>query len=156
MKDDQLQTLVTQISQHFFQLEFKHKATFNKRLRTTGGRYLLEQHDIEINPRMAVLGNGVLIGIIKHELCHYHLHLQHLGYRHRDHAFKELLLQVGGLRYAPRTAAPVWKYKYRCRNCGQLYFRQRKINRRRYVCGNCHGVLEICAKRNVKKLASDA
>ncbi|MFT8374118.1 MAG: SprT family protein, partial [Liquorilactobacillus satsumensis] len=109
MKDDQLQTLVTQISRHFFQLEFKHKATFNKRLRTTGGRYLLEQHDIEINPRMAVLGNGVLIGIIKHELCHYHLHLQHLGYRHRDHAFKELLLQVGGLRYAPRTAAPVWK-----------------------------------------------
>ena len=25
-----------------------------------------------------------LIGIIKHELCHYHLHLEGKGYQHRD------------------------------------------------------------------------
>jgi predicted SprT family Zn-dependent metalloprotease len=28
-----------------------HCAYFNKRLRTTGGRYLLKSHDIEINPK---------------------------------------------------------------------------------------------------------
>ena len=37
-----------------------------------------------------------LIGIIKHELCHYHLHLEGKGYQHRDKDFKELLKKVGG------------------------------------------------------------
>ncbi len=42
-----------------------------------------------------------LVGIIKHELTHYHLHLLGLGYRHRDRNFKILLKKVGGSRYAP-------------------------------------------------------
>lgn len=35
--------------------------------------------------------------IIKHELCHYHLHLRGMGYKHRDADFKTLLAQVGGV-----------------------------------------------------------
>ncbi len=42
-----------------------------------------------------------LIGIIKHELCHYHLHRLGLGYQHKDRDFKTLLQKVGGSCYAP-------------------------------------------------------
>ena len=40
-----------------------------------------------------------LIRIIKHELCHYHLHLEGKGYKHRDQDFKELLQKVGASRF---------------------------------------------------------
>ena len=69
MDDEQLQKLVERISIHFFQKPFKHKARFNPRLRTTGGRYLLHTHDIEINKKYYEQhGEKELIGIIKHEL----------------------------------------------------------------------------------------
>ena len=54
-----------------------HIAEFNRRLSTTGGRYRLSDHSIEINP--LVFGsawNEELVGVIKHELCHYHLHIE--------------------------------------------------------------------------------
>ncbi len=40
-------------------------------------------------------------GIVKHELVHYHLHIQQRGYQHKDLDFKKLLAQVGGSRFAP-------------------------------------------------------
>jgi SprT-like protein len=49
MNNDDLQTLVTKLSVTHFDKNFKHKAYFNHRLRTTGGRYLLDSHNIEIN-----------------------------------------------------------------------------------------------------------
>ena len=46
----------------------------------------------EINPLVVeVYGMEELIGVIKHELCHYHLHIEGKGYRHRDADFKNLL-----------------------------------------------------------------
>ena len=44
-----------------------------------------------------------LIGIIKHELCHYHLHIEGKGYQHRDRDFKQLLQKVD----APRFCSPL-------------------------------------------------
>ena len=89
---------------NFFKKTFIHYAYFNPRLRTTGGRYLLRSHDIEINKKYYdERGIEELIGIIKHELCHYHLHLEKKGYQHRDADFKKLLKKVG----APRFCTPL-------------------------------------------------
>ena len=53
---------------------------------------MLSDHSIEINPLvLEVHGMEELIGVIKHELCHYHLHIEGKGYRHRDADFKNLL-----------------------------------------------------------------
>ena len=69
--------------------DFIHQALFNPRLITTGGRYLLYSHNIEINKKyLDQLGMDELIGIIKHELCHYHLHLEGKGYKHRIRILK--------------------------------------------------------------------
>ena len=130
-----------------FGLPFAHKATFNARLRTTGGRYLLRSHNIEINRKQYdTYGVEETEKIIKHELCHYHLHLQKRGYKHQDADFRRLLAQVGGSRYCqavPGAARrlPV-KYVLRCVDCGMEYPRKRMVDARRYRCGKCRGRLQ--------------
>ncbi|NGQ96058.1 SprT family protein [Brevibacillus sp. SYP-B805] len=148
MTDQELQALVEAVSQASFGKPFRHQARFNARLRTTGGRYLLQSHDIELNPRhLQEHGEEELLGIIKHELCHYHLHLEKKGYRHADRDFKELLRRVGGSRYCQsvRTAGKPRPYKYEllCTSCGMRYLRKRKVNPSRYVCGRCRGRLRL-------------
>lgn len=147
MDNQELQTLTEQISQQFFGWPFVHRVTFNGRLRTTGGRYLLRSHDIEINPHhYEKHGLESMIGTIKHELCHYHLHLQKRGYRHQDKDFKELLQKVGGSRYCPDTGLRrevKTRYVYACASCEQRYERKRKIDVRRYGCGRCRGKLKL-------------
>lgn len=146
MTDQELTQLIQNISVTTFNRPFSHQANFNRRLKTTGGRYHLQDHHIDINPLMVAQGQAVLEGIIKHELCHYHLHLLHRGHRHRDHGFKRLLQQVGGARFAPPVTAkkaPQKRLAYQCTKCGQLYQRQRHINTARYVCRRCHGHLKL-------------
>jgi SprT-like protein len=148
MDDAQLQEWVERLSLSVFGLPFRHKAVFNPRLRTTGGRYFLKSHHIEISPhQLAVHGREATEAIIKHELCHYHLHLQGKGYRHRDADFKALLAQVGATRYCrplPGVARrlPV-RYLLICRECGQTYPRKRKPDPRKYLCGVCRGRLRL-------------
>ena len=149
MNQAQLQELVKKISKEVFGKEFRHRATFNKRLRTTGGRYLLSSHDIELNPKyFEERGEPELVGIIKHELCHYHLHLEGKGYKHRDRDFRVLLNQVD----APRFCQPLEsvekrrlssQYHYECLGCGQRYIRKRRFDINRYVCGKCSGKLSL-------------
>ena len=80
MEQQELQSLVEKISVESFGKPFRHIASFNPRLRSTGGRYLLGTHNIEINKKYyEQLGVKELVGIIKHELCHYHLHLEGRG-----------------------------------------------------------------------------
>lgn len=147
MTNQQLQTLVQQISLTFFSREFAHQASFNYRLRTTGGRYVLHTHNIEINPKMlSEHDRATLEGVIKHELCHYHLHLSHAGYHHRDQDFKQLLHSVGGSRYAPQSTvekSSQHRYLYQCTKCGQDYPRARRVNVERFVCSRCHGRLRL-------------
>ena len=89
MADEELQGLIETVSLETFGKPFIHVACFNKRLRTTGGRYMLYDHSIEINPLVLnIHGTEELLGVIKHELCHYHLHIEGRGYRHRDEDFK--------------------------------------------------------------------
>ena len=152
MNEKELQNLVEQISLTYFKRPFNHQVKINNRMRTTGGRYFLKDHHIEINGHfLAENYRQDLIGIIKHELTHYHLHLLGKGYQHRNTDFKNLLKQVGGSRYTPdiglRRKAKI-NYLYRCQNCGLIYPRVRKINTRRYYCGKCRGELHLIKKSN--------
>lgn len=140
MNEHELQQLTQEISRNSFHREFTHKITYNRRLRSSGGRYLLKTGNIEINPLVEQeLGLEALIGVIKHELCHYHLHQTGGGYRHRDADFKRLLHQVGGSRFVERMKEPTFLYE--CVNCHHRYPRMRKMNTNRYVCGKCRGKL---------------
>lgn len=151
MEDGELQAWVERVSLRDFGLPFRHKATFNDRLTVTGGRYFTRTHNIEISRRqLEQFGEEAVEGIIKHELCHYHLHLGKKGYRHRDRDFKELLRKVGGSRYCgaiPGAARKKEPYRYRltCADCGMEYLRKRKVNVRKYVCGRCRGRLRLVA-----------
>ena len=140
MNEHELQQLTMEISRTSFHRGFTHKITYNRRLRSSGGRYLLKSGNIEINPLVEQeLGLEALIGVIKHELCHYHLHQTGGGYRHRDADFKRLLHQVGGSRFVERMKEP--NFLYECTECHHRYPRMRKMNTNRYVCGKCHGKL---------------
>lgn len=147
MTNEELQQLVEHISRAIFQKPFVHKAYFNNRLRTTGGRYHLASHDIDFNPRvMEMHGIEELEQVVKHELCHYHLHLEGRGYRHIDLDFKLLLKQSGGSRFVKdlrNTEITKPKWTYFCGNCGQLYHRKRRIDTQKYVCGKCRGKLQV-------------
>lgn len=148
MNNDLLQAWVEQISLAFFEQPFRHQATFNQRLRSTGGRYFTKSHNIEISwKHYEKFGAHEVERIIKHELCHYHLHLAGLGYQHRDAAFKQLLVQVGGTRFCQslgeeRKPEPD-RYKLVCKSCGQIYLRKRRVDPRKYGCGRCRGALKL-------------
>lgn len=141
MTNQELQHYVEKVSIDCFGRPFLHKAVFNRRLKSTGGRYHLNDHHLDFNPAMlAEHGEEVFVGIIKHELCHYHLHLTGEGHQHRDPAFKALLAKTGGLRYAP-TSVKATNYQYQCQQCRAIYRRQKRIDTKKYVCGKCRGPL---------------
>jgi SprT-like protein len=147
MEEAQLQQLVEEVSIQYFHKLFRHKASFNRRLRTTGGRYLLRSHNIEFNPHYyEAFGKDELVEVIKHELCHYHLHLEGKGYQHRDVDFRRLLQEVGAPRFCKtipgvRTKKQTAQYEYKCVSCSAKYMRKRRIDTNRYVCGRCKGKL---------------
>ncbi|WP_274364183.1 SprT family protein [Paenibacillus thermotolerans] len=148
MTDAELQQWVERVSMESFGRPFVHRATFNSRLRTTGGRYLLRSHNIEINRKQYdTYGAEETEKIIKHELCHYHLHLLRRGYRHSDRDFQELLAKVGGSRFCQAVPGSIVRlpvrYKLVCRSCGTEYPRKRKADPRRYRCGKCRGSLKL-------------
>ena len=139
LTNQELTVKVCQISLQKFKLSFEHQAWWNSRLRTTGGRFFPKDLHLDFNPKMADLPE--FEQIILHELAHYHLYRAGRGYQHKDTEFKQLLRQVGGLRFAPTLSSKVVNYHYICEKCGQLYLRQRRINTKKYVCGKCHARL---------------
>ncbi|MCF3944660.1 SprT family protein [Oceanobacillus alkalisoli] len=144
MSNQKLKELVNRLSVTFFDKPFKDHVRFNHRLRTTGGRYLPAKRLIELNPKYALeMGDAEFHGIIKHELCHYHLHIEGKGYKHGDRDFKELLKETGSPRHCNPLPSEVnsFKYKYECSYCHRLYKRKRRIDTKKYVCGKCKGKL---------------
>ncbi len=150
MNNEELQQLVCQLSVESFHKPFAHQAYFNDRLRSTGGRYLLQSHNIEINPKSyEQYGLAEVKGIVLHELCHYHLHIEGKGYKHRDKDFKELLKKVNAPRFCSALQSPKAttqqsrrSYTYICVNCQQLYRRKIKMNIEKYCCSKCLGRLK--------------
>ena len=148
MTNEELQQLVTRISNTIFNKPFMHEAYFNNRLKTTGGRYMLQTHHIQINPKsLEIYGIEELEGIIRHELCHYHLHIEGKGYKHRDKDFKDLLKMTKSPRFcanlgSAKRRAKVAQHVYGCVLCGLLYRRKIRLNTLKYRCGKCSGQLE--------------
>lgn len=145
MDQKELESLVNELSLTFFDKKYKDEVLFNNRLRTTGGRYIPSKRVIELNPKyLDELGYDEFCGIIKHELCHYHLHIEGKGYKHRDRDFRELLKKTG----SPRFCAPLPsmrerkpRHQYMCVDCGNVYNRTRLVNTVKYRCGKCKGKL---------------
>lgn len=142
-----LQRWVEAISNTYFNVPFTHQATFNKRLRTTGGRYHTKTHNLDFNPKVLMeLGEDIFEGVIKHELCHYHLHLAGRGFEHKDRDFKLLLKQVGGLRFTPTLKseqAKSKKWHYQCQGCGVHITRKRRFNTDKYICRRCQSKFKL-------------
>ncbi|MCU7558070.1 SprT family protein [Macrococcus capreoli] len=145
MQNSDLQRLVESISIEYFDKPFIHEARFNHRLRTTGGRYLLNSHDIEINPKQyETFGIEAIVDIIKHELVHYHLHIEGKGYQHRDKDFKLLSEKVGAPRFCEMIPSiQGYKYTYTCKKCSQTFLRKRRVNTLKYKCSKCLGEIAI-------------
>jgi SprT-like protein len=145
MTNDELQTLVEEISLQYFHKPFRHRAYFNPRLRTTGGRYMLGSHNIDLNRKyLEEHGTAELVGIIKHELCHYHLHIEGRGYKHRDPDFRNLLQKVDAPRHCSALTTTNRNQRnliYSCSKCNLTFKRKRRINTSKYVCGRCKGKL---------------
>lgn len=152
MNQTELQQLVQETSLAYFGLPFKHQAVFNRRLRTTGGRYHLTSHNLDFNPLiLETFGSEEFLGVIKHELCHYHLHLTNQGFQHKDKEFKQLLKEVGGSRFVKslsKSKPAKSVVLYQCQGCSQLIYRQRRVNTEKYVCGQCKGKLMYIGIRN--------
>ena len=134
---------VQEVSREDFGRPFQHEARWNPRLRTTGGRFFPKDGHLDFNPKMLEAhGLALFRKIVRHELCHYHLFFEKKGYRHGDRDFKNLLQEVGGLRFAPQIEERVQSFHhYSCQSCGQLYQRRRRINTQKYRCGRCQGQL---------------
>ncbi|MGM9966336.1 MULTISPECIES: SprT family protein [unclassified Rummeliibacillus] len=149
MTDQELYQLVCKISEDVFHKPFLHQAYFNKRLRTTGGRYLLKSHNIEVNPQAyKQYGLKEIEGIIRHELCHYHLHIEGKGYQHRDADFRILLKQANAPRFCSNlrkenNRSSSKKYTYICLKCGTQYVRKIRMNTDKYCCSKCLGRLKL-------------
>ena len=134
---------VKTVSIEDFGLKFKHQALWNKRLRTTGGRFFPKDGHLDFNPKLyEEHGLETFRKIVRHELCHYHLYFQKKGYKHGDRDFKELLAKVDGLRYAPKMQGQnETYYVYQCQSCGHTYRRKRRVNTQKFGCGLCRGRL---------------
>lgn len=142
IEEKDLHELVNHVSLKHFDKTFPDEVVFNHRLRTTGGRYLPSKRKIELNPKYVdEMDWNEFIGIIKHELCHYHLHVEGKGFKHGDKAFKDLLKKTN----SPRHCQPLpsmenrYKYTYICEKCHHVYKRIRRIDIAKYRCGKCKG-----------------
>lgn len=157
MNEQELQELVEKTSLKYFNKAFKHQAFFNSRLKTTGGRYHLKNHHLDFNPKIYQLfGKEIFIGIIKHELCHYHLHIEGRGYRHGDRDFKELMDQVGALRFTPSLEVEeeyLLRWEYECSGCQNKFYRKRRFNLKKFVCHSCKNKFILNGRKRLKNMA---
>lgn len=136
-----LTSYVQKVSLEDFGKPFRHQAVWNRRLRTSGGRFFPKDGHLDFAPRiLEEYGEAVFRQVVRHELTHYHLYFEKKGYKHGDADFKRLLKEVDGLRYAP-PPKNIKRLTYVCSACGQHFQRQRRIQLDRYRCGACGGRL---------------
>ncbi|MET3683965.1 SprT-like protein [Alkalibacillus flavidus] len=142
MDQQTLEQLTNELSEQYFHKPFLDHVTFNRRLRTTGGRYIPAKRVIEINPKYVTeLGEDALKGIIKHELCHYHLHIEDKPYHHRSAEFRRLLQVTGAPRFCGPLPSEATKKRviYQCKDCRAQFERKRRMDTKRFRCGRCGG-----------------
>lgn len=144
--DEELRYEINILSRKHFNKPFVDHARYNYRLRTTGGRYIPSKRTIEVNPKYVYeMPYNEVIGIIKHELCHYHLHIEGKPYGHRDREFRELLHETNSPRFCKPLPSTVKKqiiYTYKCHACGTIYQRRRRVDVKKVRCGKCNNSIE--------------
>lgn len=144
MNTDDLRRLTMELSEKYFRKPFNHTVKFNNRLRTTGGRYIPATKTIEINPKYIMeMGLEETIGIIKHELCHYHLHILGKGFQEDDIEFIKLLRKTNSPTHCRPLPTSLKRYIYKCNKCGLLYERKRRVNTDKYKCGHCFNRIQF-------------
>lgn len=157
LSDEELTRQIQELSIKFFQKPFVDKGRYNNRLRTTGGRYIPSKRLIEINPKYVKeeLYNEV-IGIIKHELCHYHLHIEGEPFGHGDRAFKDLLRKTNSPRFCKPLPSSVKKeviHTYICTMCSVVYHRRRRVNIEEVRCGKCNNKIKfVSSTKNIDSI----
>lgn len=148
MNNRQLQKLVEELSLSYFQRPFTHRATFNNRLRTRGGdvtfrttgfKKTLDKESLamHINPKLMNLPDGdqELVGVIKHELAHYHLLLTKGPHQENDKDFRYLLKKIEAPKYSPIKPNYKTAYLYQCSGSEHHQIvRNRKLDTKKYVC----------------------
>jgi len=140
INEDGLFNLTNELSKKHFHKPFKHVVKYNNRLQTTGGRYIPSLKTIEINPKyVREMKREAVIGIIKHELCHYHLHIEGKGFKEKDPDFIKLLKKTGAPKYCEPLPSTMKRHIYVCTKCGLEYKRKRHVNTKRFKCGYCFG-----------------
>ena len=102
MDEQEIQRLVEEVSLQYFGMPFYiRRCLIVDCAQLVGVIYCI--HNIELNYRYyEMYGKEELVGIVKHELCHYHLHITGGGYKHRDKDFRELLKAVDAPRFCKR------------------------------------------------------
>ena len=146
MTDEQLQRWVEYISLRDFGRPFEHRATFNRRLRATGGRYFLKTHHIEISSahyqaygkeesewKKSSNTNFVIT------ICTGRGGGFVTGFRISSIASKNRRKPLLPSAHPHRTPSEPIRYLLRCRQCEAVYYRKRKVDTSRYVCGRCRG-----------------
>lgn len=111
-------------------------------------------HHIEISKWLMDLKEEIIKNTIIHELIHclpncnnhgkyfkYYANIikKELDYNITRLGNKEEDYIKSGLKLKKEENKPKYKYKFICKKCGQIYFRQRMIKNftRKYVCGKC-------------------
>lgn len=155
--DAALQVLVEQLSLRYFKRPFNHRVSFNRHLRSTGGRmvfptrgaHVLESEiSMEVNPK---LSDQQLPGIIKHELAHYAIYLKQGLHHENDRDFQTLLVKLGAPKYSPLTSVRKSVYVYRCSGVLHHEFtRSRRIDLKRMRCGVDGSRLMLVSEHHLK------
>lgn len=162
MNNRQLQKLVEELSLQYFKRPFTHTATFNNRLRTRGGdvtyqvignqrKVVVDSIQMHINPKLINLaaGDQELVGVIKHELAHYHLLLSKGAHRENDKDFRYLLRQLDAPKYSPIKPSYKTAYLYQCQGKEHhQILRNRKLDTKKYVCRFCRAKFELIEERH--------
>lgn len=127
-------SLTEQVSKQFFNRPFNSTVEFNNRLRTAGGRCFVHEPNAPLEINFKVSANQeLLVGVIKHELCHHFLAID--GFEDTGHGakFQAMLQQVGGLNsevatklykksvIAKQPKKPAKKVRYFCLVCKRTF-----------------------------------
>ena len=151
LTNEGLLELTKKIADGSFHRKFKGTIKYNNRLTRTGGyttccKLKEGETNIDISFQHAkYLGKRELVGIIKHELCHYFLYIDKLPCDHKDATFISLAKQAG----APLHCGRLNKYLYYCPHCKAYRVSISKFQNIS-LCGKCSHVVSYIGKNKLR------
>lgn len=139
MDTQDLYQLANSLSLQFWQKPLTIKVVWNTRLRSSAGRYIYSKagpQRIEVSYQEYIdYGLAEVVNILKHELCHFHLHQQNKAFQDGSVVFKQECQRVGAqLTAKPRAVKYVQIF---CSSCGQLLGYRQRI--RKNLISSCCG-----------------